>query len=930
MGKFRKCFVSFVALCISLPALGAEKIAPEWSAMRVPHREISVRVIFPTRMGERRAAEIFRFVQESLARVEARNQGHFEESFEILLDPRPAFHNGLATVLPRNFIWVHTVPPQNNSSIGFSNEYLSSTLTHEMAHMYYLQKRRGLFRAGAWVFGNLSTPLGAWPRWMHEGWATWVEQRFATDDNAPYLNFLKRTYADYVLEHPGYRLTNSLLEGSASLHQTEAGEIPYAFGYSMLDKIFAQIKPEDWAQHSSSSLGISFRSSARSSGFSMDEIFARTETEWRSEKPNVRHPAAVEVHAAPTITSLSGALALENDEGEVSVRRLAGHRAGLKISWPHFHWHLAHLVEVPSRKNTFVAAFYSAPRTGTAGTRLRVGVFQVESETYPSLVHKCTLVERDDDFVVALSATSAESIEVRLSPRLISDATSTLEESLALHPDCGAGASSAPGLTLSTRPYDTQTWYLQRGSESWSLSGLVSPRLERPETCRQVFGFATEICLGGIHNTGAFRDPVIIARHAQKLTWHYKKMATRTGAQALSFSESDAYWVEKYWDEDRIFALPLATLAGESSVPWTGVRSVSDIATPAPASAETPAIESYSTLSTLWPHYWMPRLYATQGGVIVSGTTWFHDITKTYEGSVDLGYDTFSRAPYAQAGLQRKIGDLVFPQSVDASAAYLRDISLGVPIDQGVVQAGVSATLPLSSSLNVTPRLSIAGKWHRIDDLRKSFLVPGLSTSWQYRDATDPGDLNVDQSEHRFGVFAYARTAWIRRGEVYAEAALTHEWPLSWALHLEYGQTSQKNLPYSYFEWGGAYALSLAQPAFVSRGFAPRMAATTQVGRAALVTGWRWTDRLGGLGWSRFDIEKLTQDLFVESVSFDRIRPGGMQIGRDYFTSVGTEMNFWIRTLFYLRSRAFVGLYRGLGDYGETRVGVGFASNLDI
>jgi hypothetical protein len=935
MGKFRKRITSLLTLCISFVFChilqASESGAQGWSSFEIEHNRIRVVSIHSSNLSPIEVQNLKKAVVSSLEFVENKNQGNFESSFEILFDHRPAFHNGLATAIPRNFILIHTVAPQNNSSIGVSADYIKSTLIHEMAHIFYLQKRRGIFQAGGWLFGNLSTPLGAWPRWMHEGWATWTEGRFSAQQNLGYLNFLKRSYAEYVSRYPQFRLSNSMLEGSSPLRMISSGEIPYAFGNTMLEKVFSQLSPNQWAESSASSLGISFRKSAKRNGLSFDQVFEESELEWRREHVSVpQNKFGNLLMRGATIDSMSDHLAIKRHDEKTTIVDFTSHQEPRSIEWKNHNWFLS-AVGPSSASSKIYAAYYSPSRKGNGGTRLRISLFEVSSSM---LIHNCTVLDTEEYSVAKLGKSPNGETFALLRPRKISTEALTQPLHLPISSDCALKkTTSVPqsAQKLKTHGFDTQVWKLRdTDSQTWDFDNLINPSEVPQEICNDIFGHQGTACLSAVYSSATFRNPSLISK-SRAGRWFIKSINTATGAQDFQVTKSGLVWIERFWEEDRLYTASIEELKKQPQQEFLEASRGVEASVPARQNDTNDVNQKkYRASSTLWPHYWMPRIYASQNGAIVSGTTWFHDITKTYEGTLDLGYDTVSKAPYAQTSIQRKMGGVHWPQSVDLSFAYHRDTTLGFNIDQGLMRLGFSSSTALNGSTNLSPRISVSGKWTSINGNQSYFLIPLTSLTLQYRNATRPTSLNVDHSQHDFGVLLYARASWVNSYETFAEASFSHSWPMSWVLHAEYGKTSRENLPFSYFEWGGAYPISLIQTSFLSRGFAPRSAASTHIARLALTTGWTWTDRIGGLGWSRFEVERISQDLIAETVSYESLRANGPSIAENYFSTLGTEVNFWIRSLFYLKSRAYLGVYQGFGINAETRFGVGLASNLDI
>lgn len=115
------------------------------------------------------------------------------EKTHIVFMDNTDFANGLATVLPYNRIYIYTVPPMADMTIGQYEDWLRFVIFHEYAHILTLDPARGYSRAMRSVFGKPLPgldPLSAilflaaappnifMPYWWIEGMAVWAETGF--------------------------------------------------------------------------------------------------------------------------------------------------------------------------------------------------------------------------------------------------------------------------------------------------------------------------------------------------------------------------------------------------------------------------------------------------------------------------------------------------------------------------------------------------------------------------------------------------------------------------------------------------------------------------------------------------------------------------------------------------------------------------------
>ena len=88
-----------------------------------------------------------------------------------------ALSNGFAQVHHNNRVVIYAVPPVGSTELRFHDDWLQLVITHELAHIFYIDRARGLWRAGRWVFGRnpLFFPNGLTPSWVKEGLAVHFE-----------------------------------------------------------------------------------------------------------------------------------------------------------------------------------------------------------------------------------------------------------------------------------------------------------------------------------------------------------------------------------------------------------------------------------------------------------------------------------------------------------------------------------------------------------------------------------------------------------------------------------------------------------------------------------------------------------------------------------------------------------------------------------
>jgi hypothetical protein len=88
--------------------------------------------------------------------------------------------NGFTTVSPTNRITIYAAPPAGDHGLLFFDTWLRLVTTHELAHVFHLDRSRGLWSGLQHVFGRAPGlfPNEYQPSWVIEGIATYYESRF--------------------------------------------------------------------------------------------------------------------------------------------------------------------------------------------------------------------------------------------------------------------------------------------------------------------------------------------------------------------------------------------------------------------------------------------------------------------------------------------------------------------------------------------------------------------------------------------------------------------------------------------------------------------------------------------------------------------------------------------------------------------------------
>ncbi len=105
---------------------------------------------------------------------------------DLLLADNVDFSNGFAQVFPTNRIVVYAAPPIASPELRFHDDWLRLVVTHELAHIFHLDRARGIWALGRRVFGRnpLFFPNAFTPSWVKEGLAIHYESQATNSGRA--------------------------------------------------------------------------------------------------------------------------------------------------------------------------------------------------------------------------------------------------------------------------------------------------------------------------------------------------------------------------------------------------------------------------------------------------------------------------------------------------------------------------------------------------------------------------------------------------------------------------------------------------------------------------------------------------------------------------------------------------------------------------
>ena len=99
------------------------------------------------------------------------------ERVELALFDDQDSANGLTWTFPYNLIHLYAYPPLVDEQLSCSDEWMRMLITHELVHVFHLDRTTGLLGVANRVLGKVVQPNQAWPSWFTEGLAVTLETR---------------------------------------------------------------------------------------------------------------------------------------------------------------------------------------------------------------------------------------------------------------------------------------------------------------------------------------------------------------------------------------------------------------------------------------------------------------------------------------------------------------------------------------------------------------------------------------------------------------------------------------------------------------------------------------------------------------------------------------------------------------------------------
>ena len=153
-------------------------------------------------------------------------------TIDLVVADNVDYVNGYATPFPSNRIVVYAHPPTDASGLRDYADWNALVVTHELTHIFHLDRSRGIWRFGQAIFGRnpLLFPNLYEPRWVLEGLAVYFESRMT--------GYGRLESSEHTMIARAAAIANqvpTLQELSPGTSRFPGGEVIYIYGSLLFD-----------------------------------------------------------------------------------------------------------------------------------------------------------------------------------------------------------------------------------------------------------------------------------------------------------------------------------------------------------------------------------------------------------------------------------------------------------------------------------------------------------------------------------------------------------------------------------------------------------------------------------------------------------------------------------------------------------------------
>lgn len=203
-----------------------------WKTLETKHFRIS----FPEELRE--PSERFaQHLEEVHVLLASRLQWESPGKVQVLVIDNEDAANGLTSAVGRLGMVFLVTPPDNWFSTYYYDDWLRLLAIHEYTHFLNMDPTTDFWSVFRVAFGDVLLPNAAWPSWMLEGLAVYMETRLTTGGRgrSPYYEMVLRAAAEAGVLDTHDFVTLDRVNGHNPYYP--GGETAYLFGYHLMNRL---------------------------------------------------------------------------------------------------------------------------------------------------------------------------------------------------------------------------------------------------------------------------------------------------------------------------------------------------------------------------------------------------------------------------------------------------------------------------------------------------------------------------------------------------------------------------------------------------------------------------------------------------------------------------------------------------------------------
>jgi Tol biopolymer transport system component len=220
-------------------------ISPFWQFKQIETEHF--RITFPKQLSDT-AQAVANNLEDANAVLSKKLYWQPSYKARILLIDNTDSANGVTTPVEDFGIILYVTPPDNWYSTSYYDDWLRLLCFHEYTHFVNIDTTRGLWKIGRVLFGDVLLPNAAWPNWMLEGLAVYMEtaSTHAGRGRSTYYDMILRSAVDAGVLNTSKFFTLDRFN-SLTVPYFPAGESVYLFGYEMMKELAKNTPPGETA-----------------------------------------------------------------------------------------------------------------------------------------------------------------------------------------------------------------------------------------------------------------------------------------------------------------------------------------------------------------------------------------------------------------------------------------------------------------------------------------------------------------------------------------------------------------------------------------------------------------------------------------------------------------------------------------------------------